>query len=126
MGSEESGQVLRALTWCTASRLTAPRMISLSGMTRCIFPSTWPLPVDSTVRSGSGWPARNTQYGPDKPGNFPCLTVYEIDHDMDETFAAIDAARKAGNLTPPPGPVAQTCALVWVPLGERAARSQDK
>jgi hypothetical protein len=67
-----------------------------------------------------------TRYGPDKSGDFPYLTVYKIDHDVDETFAAIDGARKAGNLTPPPGPVAQTCALVWVPLGERAARSQDK
>jgi hypothetical protein len=33
--------------------------------------------------------------------------------------AAIDAARKAGNLTAPPGPAAQTCTQVWVPLGER-------
>jgi hypothetical protein len=67
-----------------------------------------------------------TQCGPDKSGYFPYLTVYEIDHNVDETFAAIDAARKAGNLTPPPGPAAQTSTLLRVPLGERAARSQDK
>jgi EmrB/QacA subfamily drug resistance transporter len=54
--------------------------------------------------------------------------VYEIDHDVDETFAAIDAARKAGNLTPPLGPAAQTSAWYtsrWA-SGPRVRRTSSK
>jgi hypothetical protein len=117
MGSAESEQVLRALYVVYSKPADGTEDEFHKWYDQVHIPELLAIPggFDSAQR----FQVARTQYGPDTPDDFPYLTVYEINHDVDEAFAAIDAARKAGNLTPPPGPAAQTRALVWVPLGER-------
>jgi hypothetical protein len=121
MGSAESDQKLRALYVVYSKPADGTDGEFNKWFDEVHIPEH--LAISGGFDSAQRFRASQAQFGADTPGDFPYLTVYEINHDVDDTFSAIVAAGKAGKLTPPPGPVAENSALAWVPLGERAVRS---
>jgi len=57
------------------------------------------------------------------PSPFRYLCTYEIRHDIEETFAAVDAAQASGMLRPSAALAMERSTHLWVPLGKRHTRS---